>query len=119
MTTERRCGIYLPGHNVHYIQALKLAPHAESITGLVTIQDHDECLWFQPDNGDPRVGPFFHHAMPLIRAVVAESNGVAELLPKMSLLRVHRSKARALYYLSAKPLDDCHPGGLIDEEWLT
>lgn len=74
MNTQRRCGLFLPGHNVHYIQALKLDPHAMAVAGSIVIED-GERLWFVADEGSPRVGPFSQHSMPLTDAMVRDSGG--------------------------------------------
>lgn len=116
MPTSHSCGLYLPGHNAHYIPVLKLAPNAPHLAGTVTI-DEDDRLWFQPD-GEDLQGPFFNHDLMRIQAALDVPEAQAQLVPKLMLLRITVPGGRAVISLASEPLGPCDPNAIPDQEFL-
>lgn len=103
MIGDRRCGLYLPGHQVHYIQARKAAADAGVAVEVLGLRGDALVL----SVGDGVRLYRNHHPQRVL--VLARDHGKARLIERYSVLRVGGGNTRAVFSLARidTPVRNC------------
>lgn len=117
----RRCGLFLPGHEVHHIQALHSANDHENrpVPGSLLAVDDDGEMEVKVDG---QVHRFWNHDPARLRAVASAAGDRVELQMRWGTLRVHHPGGRFIFHVatgSHRPCPTTPPSGTILDLLLT